>query len=198
MAGLGGTMTTRDIWHLGERYERVAAQLQQRNARLLAGMLGAVDGLDVLELGCGTGLLTEQLARLPGIRSLTGIDRSPGMLREAQRKAALSNVELVCASLFDYEPPRRFDRILSNAAFHWLYPEYRGALDKLASLLSDGGAIYLATAGRTQASESFGPSRRRGSSSPTNRSGPSARVKCARPTRQTVSAASSGGRSLTD
>ncbi|MFI5354205.1 MAG: class I SAM-dependent DNA methyltransferase, partial [Desulfobaccales bacterium] len=49
--------------------------------------------LDVLEVGCGTGLVTLRLQ--PLVRSITGVDSSPGMLavfRDKVQKQGLTNV----------------------------------------------------------------------------------------------------------
>lgn len=48
----------------------------------------------VLEVGCGTGVLTRLLARWPGIASIVGVDSAPSLLRRARDLAAdLSGVE---------------------------------------------------------------------------------------------------------
>jgi ubiquinone/menaquinone biosynthesis C-methylase UbiE len=53
--------------------------------RFLPGLLPNLRGLDVLDVGCGTGRWLHQLQDLP-VRSLTGIDASKGMLRIARTK----------------------------------------------------------------------------------------------------------------
>lgn len=45
-----------------------------------------LEGLDVLDVGCGAGLLTEPLLRLGG--AVTGLDPAPGMIEAAQKHAA--------------------------------------------------------------------------------------------------------------
>jgi SAM-dependent methyltransferase len=42
----------------------------------------------VLELGCGTGVLTRRLARRPGIASITGVEVAPFLLAKARELAA--------------------------------------------------------------------------------------------------------------
>ena len=91
------------------------------NGRFVATMASAVvdllapqPGETILDVGCGDGALTEQLAATGAI--VTGIDNSPAML-EAARARGL-NVELHSADALQYE--NEFDAIFSNAAIHWL------------------------------------------------------------------------------
>jgi predicted TPR repeat methyltransferase len=75
---------------------------------------------DVLDFGCGTGLLT--LALQPLVRSVTGADTSAGMLdilKQKVRAQGLTNVETV---MLDPEVPlsvnARFHLIVSSMALH--------------------------------------------------------------------------------
>jgi predicted TPR repeat methyltransferase len=54
--------------------------------------------LDILDAGCGTGLAAAELKALA--RSLTGIDLSPGMIRQARRRQLYTHLEV--ADLADY------------------------------------------------------------------------------------------------
>ena len=66
--------------------EAIAAELAQR--------LPADPGGDVLELACGTGLLTRQLReRLDGARRVVATDLSPSMLELARRKLGTDGIE---------------------------------------------------------------------------------------------------------
>ena len=50
-------------------------------------------GARVLEVGCGTGVLTRALARWPGIKAVVGVDTAPSLLDKARELAAdLPNV----------------------------------------------------------------------------------------------------------
>jgi SAM-dependent methyltransferase len=61
---------------------------------------------DVLELAAGTGLWTRHLAR--HARSLTAVDAAPETL--ALNRARVGDAaELICADIFEWEPPRRYD-----------------------------------------------------------------------------------------
>ena len=95
----------------------------------------------VLEVGCGTGLLTQLLMRRYSDSLITAIDIAPGMIEECRRKWP---VEGRCAFLeADVESMTlagEFDLIISNSCFQWL-TDLRGAMHKLASHLRAGGVL---------------------------------------------------------
>lgn len=111
--------------------------------------LGA--GSPVLEVGCGTGQLTQPLAAL-GV-NLTAIDIAPSMVAAARRQLAASAVgfpavEFQVTSFEGFatgdcgRSGAHFDLIISGAAFHWIDPEVR--FGKAARLLRPGGWLALA------------------------------------------------------
>jgi trans-aconitate 2-methyltransferase len=65
------------------RYHRISDP-QLAWGRAVAARLNAVPGERILDLGCGTGRLTAEIARLPGI-IVVGLDSSPTMLAQAHR-----------------------------------------------------------------------------------------------------------------
>jgi SAM-dependent methyltransferase len=97
-------------------------------------------GSTVLEVGCGTGQLTERLA---GYRfSLTAIDIGPSMIAAARRRVAGPAVSFQVTSFEDFTAAEAsFDLICSGTAFHWVDPEVR--FSKPAWLLRPGGWLAL-------------------------------------------------------
>ena len=94
----------------------------------------------VLEVGCGTGQLTERLAGF-GF-SLTAIDIGPSMVAEARHRLNGPDVEFQVASFEDFPAAEAsFDLIVSAAAFHWVDPEVR--YRKSAQLLRPGAWLAL-------------------------------------------------------
>lgn len=74
------------------------------------------NGQTILDLGCGTGTLTVQLADL--CSKVIGVDSSQNMIDKAKKE--FENIEfLVCDALAlpFYE---EFDIVFSNAVFHWI------------------------------------------------------------------------------
>src|SRR3954470_215686 len=86
----------------------------------------------VLDLGCGDGVLTAELAAR-GARVI-GIDSSPEMLATARSRGL--DVRLADGSRFDL--PERFDAVFSNAAIHWM-PDHDGVVASVARHLKPGG-----------------------------------------------------------
>src|ERR1700744_2860626 len=106
---------------------------------------GLSPGAAILEVGCGTGQLTEQLASRG--YCLTAIDVGPAMIAAARRRLTTARIygpEIVlqCVSFEDLRKgDGSFDLIVSAAAFHWIDPEV--AFTKSARLLPPGGWLAL-------------------------------------------------------
>jgi ubiquinone/menaquinone biosynthesis C-methylase UbiE len=104
---------------------------------------GADGTLDVLDVGCGTGLwLTSQRARYSDARvRWAGIDASAGMLAEAKAKAP----DLGLVNAFAEAIPLRsntFDYIYSSFAYHH-FADKDAALDEIARVLRSGGTFRI-------------------------------------------------------
>lgn len=100
---------------------------------------------DALDFGCGTGLVTLQLA--PALRSITGIDSSSGMIERLGAKVAQSGLSNVRAELCDLDkgvlPDGKYHLITSAMTMHHI-KEIVPLLQSLKTLLHPGGWIALA------------------------------------------------------
>lgn len=103
----------------------------------------------VLDAGCGSGRVTEQLAeRLPGGR-VVALDASPSMVAEARRRLARfgDRVEYVVADLGRPLPVAgTVDAILSTATFHWI-SDHDALFRNLAAVLRPGGRLVAQCGG---------------------------------------------------
>jgi malonyl-CoA O-methyltransferase len=105
---------------------------------------------DILEIGCGTGLFTEKLARsYPERRSLIATDISETMLHH-RRWASLPS-PLVQLAMNGERPcftnaSHAFNMIASNLAFQW-FSDQTAAIVNLAEHLADQGVMILSTLG---------------------------------------------------
>lgn len=108
------------------------------------GLLAAQQGERVMDLGCGTGEVTAQLADSVAPGQLVGVDSSAEMLSGAKIQCASKrNVQFVqwdgqdlasCAALGD-----EFDAVFSNATLHWMKRSPASVVSGVHSLLKQGG-----------------------------------------------------------
>lgn len=143
-------------WLAPRTYERLAAELQKKNAAALAALCADAEApARALDAGCGTGFLAEAIARRTPAGSITCVDVSPEMLALARARPVLRDCTFLCMSLLDVAEEPGFDLIASNAALHWLYPRYAETFAKLRRLARPGARLGVAVAGRCAASDRF-------------------------------------------
>jgi ubiquinone/menaquinone biosynthesis C-methylase UbiE len=101
--------------------------------------------MDVLDYGCGTGLLGLYL--LPHVRSVTGADSSEGMLevlREKITKRGVQNVRTLRLNLEQDDPPNdRYDLIVVGMALHHI-TDIEKVLRAFFEMLRPGGFLCVA------------------------------------------------------
>ena len=100
-------------------------------------------GSSVLEIGCGTGQLTRQLAGR-GL-SVTAVDIGPAMVAAARRNVTDPMVTFEVSSFEYFHASQAYDLVASATAFHWIDPEV--GWTKAARLLRPGGWLALLTTG---------------------------------------------------
>jgi SAM-dependent methyltransferase len=91
---------------------------------------------DVLDLGCGTGALTNEIAGFA--RQAIGIDSSPAMIKKAAETYPDLTFHLMDARSMTWES--RFDAVFSNAVFHFI-KDQDALLDRVFRALRSGGAL---------------------------------------------------------
>jgi trans-aconitate methyltransferase len=75
----------------------------------------------VLDAGCGSGLLTRQLAKKVPRGKVYAVDIDSNMVRQARKNLQLfDNVEVIESSFTNIKLPEKLDVIFSNSALHWV------------------------------------------------------------------------------
>ena len=75
-----------DAWSAGEAYDAYMGRWSRKIAPLFLDRIGAAGGLEWLDVGCGTGALTEAILSRASPSSVLGIDASDGFVE--RREAA--------------------------------------------------------------------------------------------------------------
>lgn len=121
-----------------------AASVQQRVADEMANALRGLSAPGrILEIGCGTGVLTRKLVEgFPQAR-ITAVDVAPGMINQARSSFRDQAVEWVVQDARNYRSDNSFQLIVSSSALHWL-PPFAETFRHLAGMLSDGGHLVAA------------------------------------------------------
>jgi trans-aconitate 2-methyltransferase len=117
------------------------SRFRDERSRPFFELLARIRHLDpkrIVDLGCGTGSLTEVLADLWLDADITGIDRSAEMLSHADALAR-PNLHFLQLDIADFKPKGE-DLILSNAALHWI-PNHDALILRLAKSLPAGGTL---------------------------------------------------------
>lgn len=133
---------------LARQYEDLSDK-QYNHGKLLLGDLGLVHGQRVLDVGCGTGKLTEYAAGLVGEGGwVVGVDPLPLRVEIAKRRTAANLLfrEGRSENLREF-PAESFDAVFLNSVFHWL-PEKAGSLAEAYRVLKSGGRLGISTASK--------------------------------------------------
>lgn len=134
-----------DEWNAAAREDRAlnAASTRQADAvEALVAEFGRSD-LSIIDVGCGTGWLCEQLSRYG---SVTGTDMTQSVLERARQR--WPQARFVCGDIFDLELPQAsFDVVVSLEVLSHV-ADQPAFIARLASLLKPGGRLVLATQNR--------------------------------------------------
>ena len=109
----------------------------------LVELLNPKDDELILDLGCGTGQLTANLAERA--KEATGIDLSPEMIENAMVNYPSVDFQIQDAANFHFD--KKFDSIFSNATLHWV-TNYKSAIRCMFANLKKGGKIVLEFGGK--------------------------------------------------
>jgi trans-aconitate methyltransferase len=112
---------------------------------LVADLVDEIDdwtGLRVVDVGCGTGELTDELRRRGA--EVVGVDSSLPMIRAAQERFTGLDLQTGDARNLSWEG--ELDVVFSNAALHWV-PEADQVAASFARALKSGGRLLLEMGG---------------------------------------------------
>lgn len=109
----------------------------------LLNLLSPKSGERILDLGCGTGQLTQQIA-LAGAEVM-GIDAAPSMIEQARQN--YPDLKFAVADARDFQAEQPFDAVFSNATLHWIL-EPDAAIGCIHQALKPGGRFVAEFGGK--------------------------------------------------
>ena len=110
----------------------------QRRVEMLTSKI--IPGMDVLELGCGTGYFTREI--LSTGAKITAIDISPALLEIARKNISSGNIDFCLENAYSMSfPGMSFDCVIGSSVLHHL--DIRKALGEIFRVLKPGGAVYF-------------------------------------------------------
>ncbi|KAI8982191.1 S-adenosyl-L-methionine-dependent methyltransferase [Mycotypha africana] len=137
-----------DVWS-ADNYNKHASFVPKLGSVIL-DMLNPQAHENILDLGCGDGLLTKQLANR--CRSVTGIDASTNMVTKAKQSSNAENISYHVVDAFDLDKwfddvsnrdhsmnSQKFDAVFSSAVMHWLKKDPEKVLLNIKHVLKQGG-----------------------------------------------------------
>jgi trans-aconitate methyltransferase len=151
--------------------------VQQTWARELIAQLQLRGDEHVLDVGCGDGKVTAEIARAVPRGSVVGVDASPQMIEFARKtfpRGKIPNLEfhiMDAREIGGCDAPsqssgrlkagdggvaatQKFDIVFSNAALHWV-DDHRAFLRGAASVLRPGGRLIVSCGGKGNAYDVF-------------------------------------------
>jgi ubiquinone/menaquinone biosynthesis C-methylase UbiE len=101
-------------------------------------------GMRVLDVGCGTGAISKGIAERVGPDGcVTGIDNTEKFIVSGKETyQSVKNLELIYADIFQFEPDKKFDLIVSARVLQWLNNPV-DALKHFKTLLKPGGQVSV-------------------------------------------------------
>ncbi|WP_319537916.1 class I SAM-dependent methyltransferase [uncultured Methanospirillum sp.] len=119
-------------------------KLANDGAIVIREMISLLPDMDVMDFGCGTGLLTLQIQ--PLVRSITGIDSSQGMLNVLDMKIQNQSITNVKSYLTDISrgvlPSGEYDLVVSSMTFHHI-KDIPLLLNAMAGVTRSSGQIVI-------------------------------------------------------
>jgi trans-aconitate methyltransferase len=113
---------------------------------MAAGLLDLLEAKSderILDIGCGTGHLTAQIAATGA--HVIGIDRSPEMIQQARSEHPAITFAVMDARELSF--PEKFDAAFSNATLHWITEPER-VVTSTSAILRPGGRFVAEFGGK--------------------------------------------------
>lgn len=124
------------------------AKVQKHMAKKVMGFVSQdKDNLKILEIGSGTGYLTELLLKRFPESQVEVCDISREMLKGLEEKYGKKIKSYILADVEEHDFYGKYDLIVSNATFQW-FNDIEGTVKKLKDMLKEEGQLLFSTFGK--------------------------------------------------
>jgi trans-aconitate methyltransferase len=150
-----GTVSSKPKWNAADYAANSVVQLTW--ARELIAKLKLRGDEHILDVGCGDGKVTAEIARALPNGFVVGTDASPQMIAFAKKTFPVKKFPSLKFQIMDARQinfKRKFDLVFSNAALHWV-DDHKKILRGAAEVLKSGGRLVVSCGGKGNAQDVF-------------------------------------------
>ncbi len=123
----------------GEKYQKASGHQKEWGAKLIAEF--DFHGSEhILDLGCGDGAITSNLASKVPDGFVLGVDASQGMITTAKETHKKNNLKFELLDIDVMRFKNEFEIILSNATLHWV-KDHKKLLSNVHDALKNNGTV---------------------------------------------------------
>jgi cyclopropane-fatty-acyl-phospholipid synthase len=120
-------------------------EAEKHSLEITCNRAGIVDGMDVLDLGCGWGSLSLWIAQHYPACTVTSVSNSNSQRRYIEsvaRQRGLDNIRVLTCDMNDFDIESRFDRVVSVEMFEHMR-NYDEMFRRISGWLSPGGRFFM-------------------------------------------------------
>ncbi len=128
-----------------ETYDRTSKPQQRWANEVISRLIGVERDATVLDVGCGTGRVTEHLARLVPAGRVLAIDASEDMVAIARERLG-ERAEVRRCDVLELDMDAEVDVVFSTATLHWV-TDHDALWPVLARALKPGGKLEVQCGG---------------------------------------------------
>ncbi len=133
----------KDNWANGDMYERYIGRWSRLVAREFLNWLAVPAGSQWLDVGCGTGALSQTILQLAEPAQIKGIDRSEGFVDFAREQVQDSRVWFEVGDVESLtDAPDTFDAVVSGLVLNFI-PHPERALAEITRVTRPGGVVAV-------------------------------------------------------
>jgi len=126
-----------------EQYDRHVGRYNAELARSLIDFAGVRSGQRVLDVGCGPGALSRELATVVGASNVAAVDPSPSFAAAARERLPGVDVRVAAAEELPFHSDT-FDHGLAQLVVNFMADAHKG-VSEMARVTRSGGRISVAT-----------------------------------------------------